>query len=58
VLGGLGSLTGAIVGALMLGLLNSIGTYYLSDLSEVALFLLVSLILLIRPQGLFGAAPK
>ncbi len=58
VIGGLGSLTGAIVGGIILGLLNSVIAYKISYFSEVALFLLVIVILLIRPQGLFGAAPK
>ncbi len=58
VIGGLGSLTGAIVGGIMLGLLNSVIAYSISYYSEVALFMLVILILLIRPQGLFGAAAK
>ncbi len=58
VIGGIGSLTGAIVGGLILGFLNSIIAYYLSYFSEVVLFALVILILLVRPQGLFGAALK
>ncbi|MHB8084507.1 MAG: branched-chain amino acid ABC transporter permease [Dehalococcoidia bacterium] len=58
VIGGLGSLTGAIVGGIILGLLNSVIAYKISYFSEVALFLLVIIILLIRPQGLFGTAAK
>jgi branched-chain amino acid transport system permease protein len=58
VIGGLGSLTGAIVGGLILGFLNSVVAYHLSYLSEVVLFLLVIIILLVRPQGLFGASLK
>ena len=58
VIGGLGSLPGAIVGGLILGFLNSVVAYYISYLSEVVLFGLVILILLIKPQGLFGASPK
>jgi branched-chain amino acid transport system permease protein len=58
VVGGLGSLTGAIVGGLILGFLHSVVAYYISYLSEVVLFGLVILILLIRPQGLFGASAK
>lgn len=58
VIGGLGSLTGAIVGGLILGFLNSVIAYYLSYFSEVVLFLLVIVILLVRPQGLFGATLK
>jgi branched-chain amino acid transport system permease protein len=58
VIGGLGSLTGAIVGGLLLGFLNSVVAYHLSYFSEVVLFVLVIIILLVRPQGLFGAARK
>ncbi|MGO9019735.1 MAG: branched-chain amino acid ABC transporter permease [Syntrophobacteraceae bacterium] len=58
VIGGIGSLTGAIVGGVILGLLNSVIAYYLSYFSEVVLFALVIVILLIRPQGLFGVAVK
>jgi len=54
----LGSLTGAIVGGLILGFLNSVVAYHLSYFSEVVLFVLVIIILLVRPQGLFGASRK
>jgi branched-chain amino acid transport system permease protein len=58
VIGGLGSLTGAIVGGIILGLLNSVIAYHLSYFSEFVLFVLVIIILLVRPQGLFGASLK
>jgi branched-chain amino acid transport system permease protein len=58
VIGGVGSLTGAIMGGLILGFLNSVIAYYFSYFSEVILFLLVVFILLVRPQGLFGAPIK
>jgi len=58
VIGGLGSLPGAIVGGLILGFMNSVGAYYLSYLSEALLFVLVIMILLIKPQGLFGVSAK
>jgi branched-chain amino acid transport system permease protein len=58
VIGGVGSLRGAIAGGIILGFLNSIIAYYLSYVSEVILFVLVILILLVRPQGLFGAPAK
>jgi len=58
IIGGLGSLTGAIVGGIILGFLNSVVAYHLSYFSEVVLFLLVIIILLVRPQGLFGASRK
>jgi branched-chain amino acid transport system permease protein len=58
VLGGLGSLTGAIVGGLIIGFMNSVMAYYISYVSEILLFALIILILLVRPQGLFGASAK
>lgn len=58
VIGGLGSLTGAIVGALILGFLHSVIAYYISYLAEVVLFIFVIFILLVKPQGLFGASAK
>jgi branched-chain amino acid transport system permease protein len=56
IIGGIGSLTGAIVGGLILGFFTSIVPYYLGYISESALFLTVVVILLVRPQGLFGVA--
>jgi branched-chain amino acid transport system permease protein len=58
VIGGLGSLSGAIIGGIILGFLNSVIAYHLSYFSEAVLFLLVVAILLVRPQGLFGAPIK
>ena len=58
VIGGLGSFTGAIIGGILLGLLNSVIAYYISYLSEVVLFAIVILILLIRPHGLLGDPSK
>jgi branched-chain amino acid transport system permease protein len=58
VIGGVGSLAGAIAGGIILGFLNSVIAYYMSYFSEVVLFGLVIFILLVRPQGLFGASLK
>lgn len=58
IIGGLGSLTGAIVGGIILGFVNSVIAYHLSYFSEVVLFVFVVIILLVRPQGLFGASLK
>ncbi|MQA11609.1 MAG: branched-chain amino acid ABC transporter permease [Pseudonocardiaceae bacterium] len=58
ILGGLGSFPGAILGGLLLGLVESFGAGYLSADYEDAFGLLVLLVvLLLRPRGLFGA-PK
>lgn len=58
VIGGVGSLTGAIAGGIILGFLNSVIAYYMSFYSEAVLFILIIVLLLVRPQGLFGAALK
>lgn len=55
VLGGLGSIGGAFLGAMIIGLINSLSGFYIgSDLREVAVFSVFLLILILRPQGLFG----
>jgi branched-chain amino acid transport system permease protein len=55
VLGGLGSLKGAVVGALSLAMLSSLVSTYLGPTwSPLTFYLALFLILLIRPQGLFG----
>ena len=54
VLGGLGSLPGAILGGLLIGFLESFGMTYLGYISQILLFVLVIVVLLIRPTGLFS----
>ena len=55
VLGGMGSLHGVFVGALLIGLVDSLSAYYIApDLKEVVIFGLFLLVLLVRPTGLFG----
>jgi branched-chain amino acid transport system permease protein len=55
VLGGLGSLPGALVGSLVIGLIDSLAGYYISpDLNEVVYFAIFLVILIVRPTGLFG----
>jgi branched-chain amino acid transport system permease protein len=55
IIGGMGSLGGTIVGALITGVVYSFATAYISEFSLFVLFLPVAVILSIRPQGLFGA---
>ncbi len=56
-LGGMGSFPGAIVGGLLLGLLESFGAGYLSSAyKDVIAFALLLAVLLVRPDGLLGAA--
>lgn len=54
VIGGMGSLKGAFLGALIIGLLSSFGTRYIPTFDMFLTFILMAAILLWRPQGLFG----
>jgi branched-chain amino acid transport system permease protein len=54
VIGGLGSLGGAIVGGLIIGQVVSFVSLFAGDYSHVAIFFAMAVILLIRPRGLFG----
>jgi branched-chain amino acid transport system permease protein len=55
VLGGLGSMAGAFLGGLFIGLVESVsGTYVSPAMKEASYFLIFILVLLVRPQGLFG----
>ena len=54
VLGGVGSLLGAFVGSFVIGIIYNFGTALFPDLAYVILFLPMVLILIFRPQGLFG----
>jgi len=54
VIGGLGSYLGAVVGGIFVGLTQAIMTILYPAASEVAIFAAMALVILIRPQGLFG----
>ena len=54
ILGGMGSVTGAILGGLIIGFAESFGAFYIStDYKDIIAFALLILILSVRPQGLF-----
>ncbi len=56
VLGGMGSFVGALVGGLLIGVVESLGGLFLGDsLGQIGIFAIFILVLLLRPQGLFGA---
>jgi branched-chain amino acid transport system permease protein len=55
VLGGIGSIPGAVLGALVLGCTESFGTGYISsDYEDVFAFVLLIVILIVKPSGLLG----
>jgi len=56
VIGGLGSVRGALIGALVIGEIESLGRDVLSDLASFVLFGALAVVLVVRPRGLFGAA--
>jgi branched-chain amino acid transport system permease protein len=56
VLGGMGSIPGALLSALFVGMVESVSGLYLGDsLGQLGIFLIFILVLLVRPTGLFGA---
>ena len=55
IVGGLGSLKGAFLGALLVGLLDNFGKVLLPELALFTIFAPMALILAVRPAGLFGA---
>jgi branched-chain amino acid transport system permease protein len=55
VVGGFGTLVGAVVGGLVLGIVdNLIKTYLAPELSLTAVFVLLLVVLYVRPNGFFG----
>ncbi|MDO9589813.1 MAG: branched-chain amino acid ABC transporter permease [Microcella sp.] len=56
VLGGLGSLPGAVIGALIIGVTEMLATTYVGSAWPVAVpFLIIFIVLIVRPQGIMGA---
>lgn len=57
IIGGVGSLRGAVLGALLLGAIKSLSVLYLgSELRDVAVFVVLMTVLLLRPEGLVRVA--
>jgi branched-chain amino acid transport system permease protein len=54
--GGLGSIKGTLIAALMLGMIDTLGRYYLLTGGGIVIYLSTLVLLLARPQGLFGRA--
>jgi branched-chain amino acid transport system permease protein len=56
VIGGLGSLEGALVGALIVSLVRTAGIQFFPEIELAVLYLIATAVLLVRPTGLFGRA--
>ena len=54
IVGGMGSVTGAAIGALLIGLADQLGLVYSETYSAVYTFLIMVAVLAFRPQGLMG----
>jgi len=54
VVGGMGSLAGAVVAGLLVGIVYSLTSLFAPEMAEMSIFVLMALVLLARPQGLFG----
>jgi branched-chain amino acid transport system permease protein len=58
VVGGMGSLLGAVVAGLAIGEIVSLTTFFAPKLAEIVVFMVMALVLLVRPSGLFGEAGR
>ena len=58
VIGGMGSVSGALVGALMIGLIRSFGSIGFPLFIEGIMFMAMALILILKPSGLLGKEPR
>lgn len=56
VVGGMGSLMGAVVAGLLVGVVESMAVLFFPEAAKVSMFVIMAAVLLVRPQGLFGRA--
>ena len=56
VIGGIGSIRGALVAAVLIGLADTFGQVFLPELAGMMVYLLMAVVLIWRPEGLFGRA--
>jgi branched-chain amino acid transport system permease protein len=54
VIGGLGSILGAVVGGFLVGLVEAYGVAYAPAFAQIVIFVLMAVVVLVRPSGLFG----
>lgn len=59
ILGGLGSVWGAVIGGIAIGVVEAVSTLYVpTDYRDAVAFIVIAAVLLFRPQGLFGRATR
>ncbi|MFP5253540.1 MAG: branched-chain amino acid ABC transporter permease [Actinomycetes bacterium] len=54
VIGGLGSIVGAVVAGFLVGLVEAFGQAYAASFAQILIFVLMAVVVLVRPAGLFG----
>jgi branched-chain amino acid transport system permease protein len=54
VIGGLGSLRGAVIAALLIGVVQTLAEFYITDLAMVIVYMLMAVILAFKPLGILG----
>ena len=54
IVGGVGSLTGTLIGGLLIGVASGLTAVFLPAASEAVIYVLMAVVLLLRPRGLFG----
>lgn len=54
VIGGMGSIKGAFVGALLVGIISTFATVLIPTMSNMIIYIFMILVLLVKPQGLFA----
>jgi len=55
VIGGLGSILGSVITGFLVGVIVALGAVYYPPVSNTLVFVLMAIILLLRPAGLFGS---
>jgi branched-chain amino acid transport system permease protein len=54
VIGGIGSITGALIASLLVGFVDTFGKVFFAELSGIGVYLLMAIVLIWRPEGLLG----
>jgi branched-chain amino acid transport system permease protein len=58
VIGGMGSLRGSIIAGFALGIIASLGSVFYPPISNTLIFIVMAIVILFRPSGLFGTVER